>query len=93
MKAVLQICSVMADGELLAGTCEAKVSVKILASSQVYESCQRVLTVGGAMPGFQVVSRVVFATDCSQMACGAGGKTSKVAAMYGDQPVTAHWSR
>lgn len=60
---VLQICLGIADGVLRAGICEAKVSVKMLASFQVYNVGQKVFTAGGAMPGYQFVSRVGFAPD------------------------------
>ena len=54
----------MAGGELQVGTCEAKVSVKEISNLVGRWSYQRVCTAGGAMPGYQFVSRVGFAPDC-----------------------------
>ena len=54
----------MAGGELLVETGEVMGSVKMLARLQVYEHAQKVFTAGGAMPGYQFVSRVGFVSDC-----------------------------
>lgn len=63
MKKALQICLGMSGGELQVGTCEAKVSVKDISNLAGLRYDQRMCTAGGAMPGYQFVSRVGFAPD------------------------------
>lgn len=84
---VLQICLGMADGVLLVGTGEAKVSVKRLANLQVFSDEQKVFTAGGAMPGYQSVSRVGFAPDRSWDGLWRCMQDLEVAILHKDQPV------